>query len=378
MFLPIIKEFNTADRLPEIDNPVVTLQSDAASAKMELAERINDRLAPLSSTLAGADGRSNDRAGKFFARETQRARSPGFRDHEGCQRSDPNGTIIPVSGCLLRESAGCFTYAQPPWKDWTMEPSAPEAKDLFKVQLDAFEGPLDLLLALIQKNEMDIFNVRLAKITEDYLTYIGLAQHYDLDLAGDYLVVAATLLLMKSRALIPREETEEEIEEDDPELLAQRLEEYKQFKAVADALRERELVSRDRHFLQTEAYKQLGDSLDFYDLNIYDLYTAFKTILAEIGDTLPGVIQDEDWTVDEKMVELQELLERSGRIKLTDYLRGMKAKLEVIVTFLAMLELIRMKRLAARQMRSHGEIWIMTPQEAVTGEHPRYENDPKS
>jgi len=207
-----------------------------------------------------------------------------------------------------------------------MEPSAPEAKDLFRVQLDAFEGPLDLLLALIQKNEMDIFNVRLAKITEDYLTYIGLAQHYDLDLAGDYLVVAATLLLMKSRALIPREETEEDIEEDDPELLAQRLEEYKQFKAVADALRERELLSRDRHFRQTEAYKQLGDSLDFYDLNIYDLYTAFKTILAEIGDSLPGVIQDEDWTVDEKMVELQELLESSGRIKLTDYLRGMKAK----------------------------------------------------
>jgi len=256
-----------------------------------------------------------------------------------------------------------------------MEPSAPEAKELFKVQLDAFEGPLDLLLALIQKNEMDIFNVRLAKITEDYLTYIGLAQHYDLDLAGDYLVVAATLLLMKSRALIPREETEEDIEEDDPELLAQRLEEYKQFKAVADALRERELLSRDRHFRQTEAYKQLGDSLDFYDLNIYDLYTAFKTILAEIGDSLPGVIQDEDWTVDEKMVELQELLESAGRIKLTDYLRGMKAKLEVIVTFLAMLELIRMSRLAARQTRSHGEIWIMTPKAAGTGEHPQYEID---
>ena len=234
-----------------------------------------------------------------------------------------------------------------------------QAKEQFKIQVESFEGPLDLLLALIQKNEMDIFNVELAKITQEYLDYIHVIQQLDLDLAGDYLVVAATLVLMKSRALFPREEVEEEIEEETPELLLQRLEEYKQFQAVANALREHELMSRDRHYRQTQSAKNLGETLDFYDLNIYDLYTTFKTIIEEIGEDRPRIIQDEDWTVDEKIVELDEMLQQNNRFKLTDYLRGMRAKLEVIVTFLAMLELIRQRRLMAKQNRENGEIWIM-------------------
>ncbi len=242
-----------------------------------------------------------------------------------------------------------------------MDPAVAEAREQFKVQLESFEGPLDVLLALIQKHEMDIFSISLAKITEDYLAYIALVQQLDLDLTGDFLAVAATLVLMKSRALFPTETEDEEEQEEDPQLLLRRLEEYKRFQAVADVLRSHELQHRDIHYRQTEASKELGDTVEFYDLNVYDLFSAFKKILSEIGDEDRGVIRDEDWTVDEKMVELEELLQETPRANLTDYLRLMRAKLEIIVTFLALLELIRRRRLIARQAGRQGDIWVKRP-----------------
>jgi len=247
-----------------------------------------------------------------------------------------------------------------------MNESVAEAKEQFKVQLESFEGPLDLLLVLIQKHEMDIFTISLAKITDDYLAYIALMQQLDLDVASDYVALAATLILMKARALLPTESEEEEPQEDDPELLLRRLEEYKRFQAVADILRTQEIHYRDVHYRKTDTAKELGDTVEFYDLNVYDLFSAFKKILSEIGDEDSGVIRDEDWTVDEKMVELQELLQEDSRANLSDYLRLMRAKLEIIVTFLALLELIRQRRLVARQAGRHGDIWISRPEIAGT------------
>ncbi len=242
------------------------------------------------------------------------------------------------------------------------EPSTQQAREHFRVQMESFEGPLDLLLALIQKDEMEIFSVSLSQITEEYLKYVNLVQQLDLDMAGDYLVVAATLVLMKSRALLPREEEEEEIDQDDPHLLYQRIEEYKRFQSVADRLREHEQYARRLHFRKTEASRELGDTIEFYDLNVYDLYSVFRQILSEIGEEEPTVIRDENWTVDEKMVELQERLQNEGRTNLMDYLRTMHTKLEIIVTFLALLELIRTHQLAARQGGTHGDIWIVRPE----------------
>lgn len=242
-----------------------------------------------------------------------------------------------------------------------MDSPASEAIEQFKVQIESFDGPLDLLLVLIQKNEMDIFSVSLGKITEDYLEYMRVLQQLDLDVAGEYLVVAATLVLMKSRALLPTESVEEEPEEEDPELLLRRLEEYKKFQAIVEVLREQELQYQAIHYRQTETSKDVGETLEFYDLNIYDLYSAFKKIITEIGEQDPRVIRDEDWTVDEKMVELEELLSGALRANLGDYLRSLTAKLEIIVTFLALLELIRQKRLVAKQAGTHGDIWVMRP-----------------
>jgi segregation and condensation protein A len=247
------------------------------------------------------------------------------------------------------------------------EETTEEVREQFRVQMESFEGPLDLLLAVIQKNEMDIFSVSLTRITQDYLDYLNLLQQLDLDVAGDYLVVASTLVLMKSRALLPAQEEEEELEEEDPMMLQQRLEEYRQFQVIADALRDQEYESRDLHFRKVDASREFGEELEFYDLNVYDLFSAFKTILKDIGETEMGVIRDEDWTVDEKMYELNEMLQSSSRANLSGYLRSMRSKLEVIVTFLALLEMIRLHRLVAKQSADHGEIWVMRLDDPAAG-----------
>ncbi len=245
-----------------------------------------------------------------------------------------------------------------------------EVKKNFQIQLESFEGPLDLLLALIQKNEMDIFNVSVAQITEDYLEYMKIVQTLDLDVAGDFLVIGATLVLMKSRALLPTETPEqEEEEEEDPELLMRRIEEYKQYQSAAEVLREKEQVQKQQFYRESKSSEDLGETIEFYDLNIYDLFSAFKQIITEIGQTQPTPIYDEDWTVDEKMVELGELIQKGGRGNLSDHLKKMKNKIEIIVTFLALLELIRMKRVVARQAGVHGDIWIMrqNPKKVANG-----------
>jgi len=161
-----------------------------------------------------------------------------------------------------------------------MSPTMEEVKKNFQIQLESFEGPLDLLLALIQKNEMDIFNISIARITEDYLEYMKIVQTLDLDVAGDYLVIAATLVLMKSRALLPTETPEqEEEEEEDPELLMRRIEEYKQYQSAAEVLREKEQVQKQQFYRESKSSEDLGETIEFYDLNIYDLFSNCSVII---------------------------------------------------------------------------------------------------
>lgn len=261
----------------------------------------------------------------------------------------------------------------------TPNASKQESREQLAVEMQSFDGPLDLLLALIQKNEMDIFTVSLSKITEDYLEYVRAAQKLELDLAGDFLVLAATLVLMKARALLPEEPEPDEIDQDDPLLRVRLIEEYKKFKSVAETLREQEEQVSRLHFRQTDSAEQQVEEIEFYDLNIYDLFSVFKKIIEEIGDQPLGVIAAEDWTVDEKIAELEEMLSEKQKANLTGYLRTMRAKLEVIVTFLALLELIRLRRIIARQGAEHGDIWIMRPKNLgpLPGEQEEEEHQPE-
>jgi len=230
----------------------------------------------------------------------------------------------------------------------------------WNVRAEGFEGPLDLLLFLIREHRMDIFTVRMSEITEGYLEFIRIHEKLDLELAGEFLVIASILLQFKLRALLPQElPQEEEEEEDDSELILRRIEEYKEFQKIADLLREKE---QQRASVYTREARAEGydepDEVVFLDVDVYDLYTAFRRVLSEIGRDKPHVITGESFTIDEKIAEIILIMRETHQANLIDHLRTLRSKVEVIVTFLALLECIRRTVVQVRQAGKGGEIWL--------------------
>ena len=228
------------------------------------------------------------------------------------------------------------------------------------VEINGFSGPLDLLVLLIAKHEIDIFSISISTIAEEFLRVIREWESKDLDLAGEYLVLAATLVRYKSRSLVPREEQEEEEEEEaiSDDLLRQRQQEYERFREAAIRLREREEKVSALFPRLGPIAEQPEEVLEFTEVSVYDLYATFKRILDDLGASEPRTIQPEDYSVDEKMMELEMLLQREDSLLLTAYLRTLTCRLVIIVVFLALLELIRLKIVRARQDARHGEIWL--------------------
>lgn len=226
------------------------------------------------------------------------------------------------------------------------------------IDIEGFTGPLDLLVHLIGKHEMDITTIHLAPITTSFLAVIREQDHKDLDMAGEYLILAATLVRYKSRALVPKDETEPEDEELADQLLEERRKEYERFRALADELKDREEVSSSLFPRLGKPPEGKRDIIEYDDISIYDLQQTFAKILAEIGEREPGHIEDETYSVDEKILELEALISHNKRIVLTDYLRSKESKVEIIVIFLALLEMIRLKEIKAVQDKVHGEIML--------------------
>lgn len=229
-----------------------------------------------------------------------------------------------------------------------------------KVKLELFEGPLDLLLYLIKKNHLDISNIPIKEVTQQYLEYLELMQLMDINIASEYLLMAATLIQIKSRMLLPKPEEEAQQEADPREELVQRLLEYEKYKQIAEKLKEkhkeRETFIPRKSPLSLESFE--GD--DFYlEANIFDLITAFKNVLKDIPkDMFLQVISDE-FTVEGKIHEILHLLLDQKQIKLTEIFLKSKSKQEIIAYFLAILELIRLKELTVAQEKMFGEIMIM-------------------
>lgn len=231
----------------------------------------------------------------------------------------------------------------------------------YQVRLEVFEGPLDLLLYLIKKNEVGIFDIPIAQITEQYLEYLELMEILDLNISGEFLVMAATLMHIKSKMLLPPEELPQEEEEEDPRAeLVKKLLEYSKFKEVALALREKEL-KRKEEFIRSGTNRQFIDEEGnvYFEASLFDLINAFSKAVGHISrETFQEIIQDEV-TVEQKIHELLHLLMNSALIYFKDLLMEAKTKLEVVVTFLAILELIRLKEIVARQRNLFSEIEII-------------------
>ncbi len=235
----------------------------------------------------------------------------------------------------------------------------------YKVKLDVFEGPLDLLLYLIKRDEVDIYEISIERITKQYLDYIGAFQLLNIELAGEFIVMAANLLYIKSRMLLPVDQqmAEEDAEEDDPrwELIRQLIE-YKKFKEAANALRERE-AHQENLFARIPATPELAPdaaNLLVEEVGIFDLIRAFQNILKRRTPKEEDLreIFEENFTVGDKIDHVLRLISSGVSLKFEEMFPERASRTEIVVTFLAMLELIRMKQLRVRQDQHFSEIWI--------------------
>jgi len=240
------------------------------------------------------------------------------------------------------------------------DPGSPDDSSAYQVDQEAFKGPLETLVRMVREHDLDIFTVSLSAIADEFFEYVQALEERDLDEIGMYLVLASGLLVLKSRRLLPTEtEVVEEEPADEEALLLKRLRDYEAFKEAADLLRRAE-NERRRLYIREKPPPTVGEPevIDVYEVDILDLAAAFQRVMDEIGDNTPNVIQGEEYTLDEKMAELQLLLQDTGEMCLTLYLGSLKSRVEVIVTFLALLELIRLLKIRARQSRIFGDIWI--------------------
>jgi len=226
---------------------------------------------------------------------------------------------------------------------------------MYEVKLETFQGPLDLLLHLIQKNEMDIYDIPIAEITRQYLEYLDLMKALDLEVASEFLVMAATLLQIKSRSMLPAPAPEEiEFVEGAREELVRQLLEYKRFKEAAEKLRALEM-EREKIFFREVDRRELENKEYMIEASLFDLLSALRDVLSRFPDE-PMEISEEDITVEDKMDQIMTLLSEREELSFNRIFSELASKREVIVTFLAILELIRIHRLIAYQTTMFGDI----------------------
>ena len=253
------------------------------------------------------------------------------------------------------------------------------SQEEYKVKLEVFEGPLDLLLYLIKKEELEIHNIPMEKITAQYIQYIELMKMLDLNIAGEFLVMAATLMMIKSRMLLPVEDRPEmEEEEEDPRWdLVRQLVEYKKFKDAALHLEALE-ARREDIFGRDGAEAVLGKEPDvaLHDVGLFDLISAFNEALKNVKTEELREIFAERYTVAEKIEHLGLRLRREERFSVSQMFTGMKSRHEIACTFLALLELIRLNQARAVQRETYGEIFIERAEGVVEVVPPLVEEAP--
>ena len=229
----------------------------------------------------------------------------------------------------------------------------------YEIRLDIFEGPLDLLLYLIKKNEIDIYNIPIALITYQYLQYMEIMRSLNLDLAGEYLVLASTLIHIKSRLLLPREEKDDFEEEPDPRAeLVKQLLEYQSYKEAALCLDSRLLLERDV-FKRSYGINETDETgEDETELNLFDLVKAFQKLVSRMDKQELLEINVERMSLSDRINEIMERLAQVQPLLFTDIIAEVADRRCVIYTLLAILELMKLRMVKAYQSGPFGVIRI--------------------
>lgn len=233
-----------------------------------------------------------------------------------------------------------------------------------RVHLDRFEGPLDLLLFLIREHEVDITDIPIAKITDQYLATIGNLDELDLDSAGEYLVMATSLMRIKAKMLIPRDLDDEDDEDAvDPRAeLVRRLLEYREFKQISEQLAERQDQWRGVFSRAASPIPETeSDDEDFEDpgVSMIDLFRAFRSILAQVESESPLHMETESYSVDDQIAFIRAQCDRSDEgVRFFALFEDVRSRPLLITTFLALLEIVRQREIVAHQVERFGEIWL--------------------
>ena len=236
--------------------------------------------------------------------------------------------------------------------------------DAYRVKLDSFEGPLDLLLHLIRKNEVNIYDIPISLITEQYLGFITLMQELNLDVAGEFLVMAATLIHIKSRMLLPRADPSQDdvLDQEDPrEVLVRRLLEHQKYKAAAELLHERETLRSAQHLRpDSRVADAAGDEYEpELEVDLFSLMAAFRGVLERANRRPRMVLPPEQISIEDRMRQLLDRLSETDACGFEDlFADGDGSRPFMIVTFLALLEMIRLKLVRIFQSGGFGPIRV--------------------
>lgn len=234
----------------------------------------------------------------------------------------------------------------------------------YKVKLEIFEGPLDLLLHLIKQNEVDIYDIPIAKITEQYMEYVEMMKTLNLEVAGEFLLMAATLIHIKSKMLLPfsEEAGEEEEEGGDPrQELVRRLLEYQKYKEAAAELEQMRILGRDtftKGQMPTDGLEEGG----LVNLSLFDLLEALKDVLAKAPKTIGFDIAIEHITIADRINAVMELLNQEKSVTFFSLFPSGSSRAMIVTTFLAMLELTKMKMIRIYQSEQDGVIRLYVPE----------------
>ncbi len=243
----------------------------------------------------------------------------------------------------------------------------PESINTFHFKLPVFQGPLDLLLHLIRKHKIDIYDIPIIQITRQYLEYIELLKDLDLEIAGEFLVMAATLVHIKSRMLLPPTEEEKDEPDEDPRAeLVRRLLEFKSYQESSLSLRKREDIWKNVfHRKMTDAAEIESEPEPMlFEANVFDLITAFQKLLNKAPEQVMEITR-EVLTVTDRMNYIVEQIEKEDGIKFETLFEQGFSRVMLIVTFLALLELVKLGLGKIYQEKAFGSIWILSPDHAT-------------
>lgn len=231
------------------------------------------------------------------------------------------------------------------------------AEDNYKVHLDVFEGPLDLLIYLIRKDDLDIYDIKISKLLDEYLEYLNLAEELNIDLAGEFLEMAAELALIKSKMLLPEQEAEE-VEGPDPRAdLVAKLIEYQQYKMAAQNLLERPMLGREV-FRRPAEPEQTEEGAVLVETDTAALIAAFQNLLKKLPRDQYHEIRERGLDVAERVMELTERLRGQKQIAFEDLFEGDRTRSDLILTFLAILEMAKQRLLAIVQEQVLHHIFV--------------------